>query len=45
MSLNLLLAMNTSQTLTHMDSRDQEKHIDLMSMAAEHRAALHKVQM
>ncbi|KAF6224244.1 hypothetical protein HO133_010819 [Letharia lupina] len=34
-SLNLLLAMNTSQTLTPMDSPDQEKHSDLMSMAAE----------
>ena len=31
-------------TLSRMDSRNQKKHSDLMSKAAEHRAALHKVQ-
>ena len=31
-------------TLSRMDSRNQEKHSDLMSKAAGHRAALHKVQ-
>ena len=31
-------------TLLRMDTRNQEKHSDLMSKAAEHRAALHKVQ-
>ena len=32
------------QSLSRIDSRNEEKHSDLMSKAAEHRAALHKVQ-
>lgn len=43
-SLNLLLAMNTQQSLAHIGVQVEEKHSDLMSKAAEHRAALHKVQ-
>ena len=38
------LTDNERQTLSRMDSRDKEKHSDLMSKVAEHRATLHKVQ-
>ena len=32
------------QILSRMNSQNQKKHSDLMSKAAEHRAALHKIQ-
>ena len=38
------LTDNNRQSLSRMDSRDKEKHSDLMSKVAEHRATLHKVQ-